>query len=96
MKTSKEIETILKKNKASLKKLFGVSEIGVFGSYARDEACEESDVDILVDFDGPVGWEFLDLKDHLEKLLGVEVDLVTKRALKPGMKQRILDEVSYA
>ena len=96
MKTSKEIETILKRDKPSLKRLFGVGEIGIFGSYARDEACEESDIDILVEFDGPVGWEFLDLKDHLEELLDIEVDLVTKKALKPGMKQRILEEVSYA
>ena len=59
---------------------FGVSSIAIFGSYARGEETELSDVDILVEFERPIGWEIVDLKDYLESLLGVRVDLITKNA----------------
>ncbi len=96
MKTKKEIEKKLKENKSILHDKFKVEKIGLFGSYVRGEESAKSDVDILVEFYEPVGWEFIDLKDFLEKILGVEVDLVTKGALKPQLKDRILEEVVYA
>ena len=55
-----------------------------------------SDIDILVEFSEPVGWEFIDLKDFLEMILEIKVDLVTKNALKPQIRDRILNEVVYA
>ena len=84
----KEVKTILEQN-------FNVEEIGIFGSYARNEAVEESDIDILVKFKKPIGWEFIDLKDFLEQVLGKQVDLVTEKALKPQMRDTILREVIY-
>jgi predicted nucleotidyltransferase len=69
---------------------FGVRALSVFGSVARDEAKEASDVDILVDFEGPATLlGFMGLKLYLEERLGARVDLVTRPALKPVIKQRI-------
>ena len=96
MKTRKEIEQILKKNKKYLKRKFKVEEIGIFGSFVRGEESKESDVDILVKFSDPIGWEFIDLKEYLERILGIEVDLVTIKSLKPQLKDIILGEVVYA
>ncbi len=73
-----------------------MKEIGVFGSYARGEEVEESDIDLLIEFYEPVGWEFIDLKEFLEKTLDKKVDLVTVKALKPQLKDKILKEVVYA
>jgi len=87
---------ILKTNKKELEAKFGLKRIGVFGSFARGEQRKKSDVDILVEFHEIVGiFEFIDVKLHLEKLLGRKVDLVTKKALKPYIKDRILKEVIY-
>jgi predicted nucleotidyltransferase len=96
MKTRKEVEKILKKHKSFLKKNFKVEEIGIFGSYVRNEQSKDSDVDILVKFSDVVGWEFIDLKEYLEKILDLKVDLVTIKALKPQLKDIILKEVVYS
>ena len=96
MKTLEEIREILKDNKDALKEQFGVSQLGLFGSFVRGEQNPESDLDILVDFEEPVDlFEFMDLNDQLEKLTGMKVDLVTRGALKPYIGKRILSEVSY-
>lgn len=89
------LEKKLKQAKPYLLEKYYVKNIGVFGSYARNEQTTHSDVDILVEFSGPVGWRFIDLKNELEELLGLKVDLVTKNALKPQMKDDILREVIY-
>lgn len=96
MKSIKEIEKILKKNKPYLMKKFKVEKVGIFGSYARGEESKDSDVDILVKFSDSIGWEFIDLKDYLEEILGLKVDLVTIKALKPQLRDNILKEVVYA
>ena len=96
MGSLKEIEKILKKYKPVLKEKFKVKKIGIFGSYSRYEETLNSDIDILVEFYEPIGWEFLDLKEFLEKVLKRKVDLVTKKALKPQIKNKILKEIIYA
>ncbi len=96
MKTREEIEETLKRLKPFLREKFKVKEIGIFGSYVRGEESEESDVDILVEFYEPIGWEFIDFKEFLEGILGKGVDLVTVRALKPQLRDKILKEVVYA
>jgi len=73
---------------------YGVSEMGIFGSYVKNEQNEASDVDILVDFNKSIDLlTFVNLKNYLSELLEVDVDLVMKRALKPKIGQRILHEV---
>ncbi len=96
MKARKEIEETLKNYKPLLREKFKVKGIGIFGSYVRGEESEKSDVDILVEFSEPIGWEFVDLKEFLEEILGAEVDLVTVGALRPQLKDKILEEVIYA
>ena len=95
MKTFQEIENILKKYKSELKQKFKVNKIGIFGSYVRGKHTKLSDVDLLIELIEPIGWEFVDLKEFLEDVLGINVDLVTINALKPQLKDSILAEVVY-
>lgn len=87
-----KIKKLLTSHQEELSQLGG-NHMAIFGSIARGEATEVSDVDILVDFDSKKGlFGFADLKFYLEELLGCHVDLVTKRALHPALKTRILRE----
>ena len=96
MKTVQDIKGILKSHKEELESKYGVKEIGIFGSYVKEEQTETSDVDILVEFEKPLGLlEFVGLKNYLSDLLGVNVDLVMKKALKPSIGERVLGEVVY-
>jgi uncharacterized protein len=71
-----------------------ISYLGIFGSYIRGEQKEDSDLDILAEFSKePDLLEFIGLKQELSEMLGVEVDLVMKGALKPRIGKRILEEV---
>lgn len=73
-----------------------VSKIGIFGSYARGEATNTSDIDVLVEFSQPVDlFHFIALQDRLAEILGRKVDLATPRALKPLIKDQVLREVLY-
>lgn len=94
MKDLKQIQSILSKNKEELRRKYKIKEIGVFGSYVRGEQKKSSDVDILVEFEEPIGFfKFIEMEEHIGRLLGVKVDLVTKNALKPRIGQHILKEV---
>jgi len=96
MKSLNAINKIIKEHKPELEKKFNVEEIGVFGSYVKGEQTKRSDLDILVEFREPVGlFEFMDLEEYLQNLLGVKVDLVTRKALKPRIGEYILREVVY-
>jgi len=96
MKTLKEIEKILKENKAILAERFKVKEIGIFGSYVRGEQKEKSDVDILVSFYEPISLlKLVSLENFLSVLTGVKVDIVPKEDIRPELKERILEEVIY-
>lgn len=64
-----------------LRKKFGVKRVAVFGSFARGKAKRNSDVDLLVEFSKPVGFEFFELGDYLKKLLGRNVDILTPDGL---------------
>ncbi|AMV71549.1 nucleotidyltransferase family protein [Desulfuromonas carbonis] len=91
-----EINLALRTHLEELRRDYAVAEIGIFGSFARGEQGEGSDIDLLVDFTRPVGFvAFLQLEDRLRKILGREVDLVTRKALKPHIGRHILDEVRY-
>jgi predicted nucleotidyltransferase len=92
----KKIEKIVKENKIVLTKQFKVKEIGIFGSVVRGEDKETSDVDILVEFEEPIGlFKFLELEEYLSGLIGRKVDLVSKKALKPRIGKHILKEVAF-
>ena len=92
------IETIKAKlatHKKGLEQRFGVDEIGIFGSFARGEQGDASDLDILVTFSKPIGLGFVELADYLEQLLGMKVHLVSKGALKPRMIQHVTADIVY-
>ncbi len=96
MKTLEEIREIIEKHKEVLKEKYGVKEIGIFGSVVRGEAKAGSDVDILVEFERPIGFfRFLELEEYLSGLIGRKVDLVSKKALKPHIGKHILEEVVF-
>lgn len=96
MQKNTEIKRLIRQNLDELKRDYGVSEIGIFGSYARNEQTSKSDLDILVKFSKPVGFiSFMQLEQHLQQLLGIRIDLVTRAALKPHIGARILKEVNY-
>ena len=76
---------------------FGVARLSLFGSFARDEGRHDSDIDLLVEFNRPIGlFEFSRLQRQLGELLGHRVDLVTPAALKPQLRDRILHEAVVA
>jgi predicted nucleotidyltransferase len=93
MKRDVVIQTLMQQN-AELTKQFGVKSLLLFGSVARDEATSASDVDLLVEFNRPVGYFGLfALQNHLEKLLGCPVDLGTPDSLKPRIRERVMGEL---
>lgn len=94
MNNLKKIEEILALHKQELREKYKVKEIGIFGSYVREKQKKKSDLDILVEFDKAIGFfKFLELEEYLEKLTGIKVDLVSKKALKPNIGKYILEEV---
>ena len=96
MKNIEEIKKILNKNKIQFQKSFKVKEIGIFGSYIKNEQTKKSDLDILVEFESPIDFfDYIELEEYLTDLLGVKVDLVMKKALKPNIGRNILKEVIY-
>jgi predicted nucleotidyltransferase len=85
---------ILRQKKAEMAERFGVQSLALFGSVARDEANANSDVDLLVEFNRPVGYFGLfALQDYLEQLLGCPVDLGTLDSLKPHLREQIQGEL---
>lgn len=95
MFTQRDIEAKLKQIKPVLTDQFHVRSIGYFGSFALDEQTDSSDLDLLVDFSQPVGWEFFTMEQFLEQSLGIKVDIVTRNALKDRIKESILNQVRY-
>lgn len=82
MLTRENIIAILKKESAKLKIEFGVKRIALFGSFAGNTQTDNSDVDIMVELERPLGLKFFDLADYLEKTLGRKTDILTRDALK--------------
>lgn len=78
---------------------YGVKRIGLFGSYARNAATETSDVDLVVEFERPVGFKFIELGEYLEQLLGQSVDVLTPVGIHkirvPGVEQEIEADIVY-
>ncbi len=92
----KEIKKKLKNIQPDLQKKYGVSRIGVFGSFSRGDEIRNSDIDILVEFDKDIDiFEFISLKDFLSEILSRKIDLVTEDAIKPLMREDIMKEVVY-
>jgi len=98
MKSLEEIKVELEALKPILRQRFQVETMGVFGSYSRGEQKDNSDIDILVTFTEPNDidlLDFIEIKQFLRRKLKVKVDLVQKSALKPIIKDKILEETIY-
>jgi predicted nucleotidyltransferase len=77
MLTKEKITKVLQENFSYLASEYGVKRIGLFGSYAKDLPTESSDVDIVVEFNRPIGFRFAEFAEYLEGLLGKNVDILT-------------------
>ena len=95
MNTKAEIVHKLKDIKSFLEMEYAVSSIGIFGSFSNETQTSKSDIDILVEFNSPIGWKFFTLELYLQKLLNRKVDLITKDALKRQLKDQILKDTLF-
>lgn len=85
----------LKELKPILLRDYSVTKIGLFGSFADETFTEESDIDLLVEFERPIGWKFFTLEIYLEKIFNRKIDIVTKNSLKEQLRENILKRVNY-
>ncbi len=96
MKSLEEIKSILRKQKLQIRERYGVSKIGIFGSYVRGEQKKKSDVDILVEFEKPISLlKLVNLENFLADIIGIKVDVVPKEDIRRELKERIIQEVIY-
>lgn len=95
MKDLKSIQTILKQLKPELQRNYHVQSIGIFGSAARNDLNDTSDIDLIVDFNGPVGVAFIDLANFLELKMNTKVDLVSRKGIKPHYLKAIEKDIIY-
>lgn len=99
MLTRETVIERLRERDPCLRNEFGVKRIGLFGSFARETADETSDVDIVVEFQQPIGFKFIEFVDYLEQVLGREVDVLTPAGLQgirvPNVARTIAESVIY-
>ena len=95
MINKEHITKTLKDNKVDLATRYHLTSIGIFGSFAREDFKNDSDIDILIDYDQPLGIAFIDLAEELEKILNCKVDLVSKNGIKPKYLEEIQKDLIY-
>jgi predicted nucleotidyltransferase len=95
MYTLEAIIEKLKKHKPELQKKYPVSRLGVFGSYARREATEKSDIDIAVEINGTMGLSFVAMAEEIENLFGIKTDIIPLRSIKPHYLQYVEKDIVY-
>jgi len=95
MITKNDILFQLRELKPTLHREYAVKEIGLFGSFSDNTFNEESDIDIIVELERPIGWKFFTLELYLGSIFNRKIDLITKNALKEQIKDTILKQVNY-
>lgn len=95
MKSLHEIKSTLSEHKAHLFSEYPLKSLAIFGSYARNEKSGESDLDLMVEFNGKIGIRFIDLADEIENLVGFKVDLVSRNGIKEKYYQSISTNLIY-
>ena len=99
MRTKEQIINLLREKYSYLVAEYGVKKLGIFGSYAKGLPSEASDVDLIVEFEHPIGLKFIDFVEYLERLLGCKVDVLTPAGLQ-GIRvchvaQDIMENIVY-
>ena len=95
MKSLAEIQTTLESQKQMLYEKYPIKSLAIFGSYARKEQNEQSDLDLLVEFKDKIGIRFIDLADEIERIIGIKVDLVSQNGVKDKYLQVIQKDLIY-
>lgn len=85
----------LRAYKPELQRKYPISRLGIFGSYARGEATENSDIDVAVELNGPMGLNFVAMANEIEDLFGIKVDVVPKRSIKPIYLASVEKDILY-
>ncbi len=93
--TKDEILIKLRELKPILQRDYAVKEIGLFGSFADDSYDDNSDIDLIVELEKPIGWKFFTLEIYLEKVFKRKVDLVTKSAIKDQIRDSVFRKINY-
>jgi len=94
MLTSEEVFDKLRKELSFLKREYKIKKIGVFGSFAKGKPQVESDLDIIIEFETPIGLAFMDLADYLEKLFNRKVDILTPEGIRSIRVEKIAQEIN--
>jgi predicted nucleotidyltransferase len=96
MKNLEEIKEIIKNHKKELKEKYKVKSIAIFGSYVRGEQKEESDLDLLVEFEEPVSLlHIVSVENYLSDILGIKVDLILKKNIREELREIIIKEATF-
>ena len=95
MKSLQEIKSTLVKNKNHLFSEYPIKSIAIFGSYARKQQNSESDLDLLVEFDGEIGIRFIDLANEIENLVGFRIDLISRKGIKDKYYKSISSDLIH-
>jgi uncharacterized protein len=96
MLTLQNILLTLRNHLPELQKKYPIGRLGVFGSYARGDATENSDIDIAVELNGPMGLNFVALAEEIEDLLGKKTDVVPLRSIRPTYLDFVQKDIVYA
>ncbi len=95
MKSLEEIEYLLNNHKKSLFSKYPIKSIAIFGSYARNEQKDGSDLDIIVEFKDKIGIQFVDLAEEIENIIGLKVDIVSRNGIKEKYYKAIKSDLIY-
>jgi predicted nucleotidyltransferase len=95
MTTLTEIKDKLTILKPILQKKYPLESMAIFGSYARNEQTDASDVDVMVELNGEMGFNFIKMANEIEDYLGIKTDVLTKRSMKPKFYSRIENNLIY-
>lgn len=90
-----EILSTLRKHKSVLSEKYSIRRIAIFGSFARGDATESSDLDLMVELSQPIGLDFVSLGDELEEMLQIKVDLLSAAALKDSLRNSVYEDIVY-
>ena len=93
MMTKEKIIKLLQENRSFFDSMYGVKKIGVFGSYAKGQPDENSDIDVFVEFEHPIGFRFIEFSEYLEDLLGRKVDVLTPAGIRGIRIARIAKDI---